>query len=226
MTSKAKKAQRLRRARGSYIYIHNPQDGWAAKFQADHRYKAPGKNVRWIEAPVVVKSRGKPRVPNDAYVAFLSELRTTLRSAEGVAPEDWKVVMAVTHGGKDGTISFDLRGDDPTYKAPNWWTASAHFRAFYDLGVRRVHFHTCCVGHSLHKLPVTGTRSAQGKPMKVTGWDSTIWETDGECSSDAYLFQGMPGCCSMRQNVERRAWKSICEVDVDASGRVLHMDRA
>jgi len=213
--SKSSRAQRARRLSGNYVIIHNPMDGWARSLKKDPRFFKLG-TVRFVPVPLVARepTTGKP---TPAYFNFLTRLEKTLKSPGG-DPGSCRVVFGPTHGFDCGKISMALNADVDE-DAPYWWAARDHFRPLYEMGVRRLHWHTCYIGTYLSGLPVTGVKSAS--PMTVTAWSCGIKPDDkGACSADTYIFQGLPSTTSMRKG-SRRPWNCLMEAKINENGDVI-----
>jgi len=215
--SKAANAQRKRRAKGhNIIIVHHPRDGWGESLQNNPKFQASINQVKFLEAPMVVKSKGPRGIPNSKWLQFMQSLKGALEPAP---LGGWKVVFGFTHGNDQGKISFDPKAGDRE-DAHDWWTPIHHFSALYAMGIRRVHLHTCSVGGYLKKLPLNGVR--QKDPLVVTAWDREIFaRDDGSCNSDGYLMEGLPSVRSMRSSTTRRSWNALIEINVDSNGAVV-----
>jgi len=225
MRTKASRAQHV--TSGWYVIVTNEADGYKRKVMLDSRYNSLGV-VRWVQAPVELTAEN--------YQKFLELVNFYVTSVKGVSPKKWKVILAVTHGRSDGGISYDpLAGK--TCKVPSWGTASQWFLPLYSAGVRRLHIHTCDVGHHLAQLELTPRPVGAPKEelMIVTAWRSGLKTFDYEvleqgniewhvecndlCYHDGYIFRGCPLTTTMRQG-QGRGYNAIFEVHVSPEGQV------
>ena len=217
--SKAARAQRRRRAKAiNLIIVHHPRDGWGEALQNNRQFKASIGQVKYLEAPMVVKTKGPSGIPNGKWLEFMQSLKGALKPT----PQGgWKVVIGFTHGNDEGKLTFDPKARKQT-NVHDWWTPVQHLSAWHALGIRRVHLHTCSVGGFLKTLPLNGDKDGEKDPLVVTAWDREIfYKDDGSCNADAYLMEGLPSVRNMRKSTTRRSWNALIEITVDRNGGVM-----
>jgi len=230
--SNASRAQKVRPGHWLIVTSSDRSDPWRSRFEKDARIESLGV-VQFLDARVELYSEfleGR----RAQFNAFLREVKAVLNSfwdeekQEGIPPSEWKVVLAFTHGDAKGGVTMhpDAENEDTHWGiASQWWTP------FYSVGVRRLHYHTCHVGHYFAdpvQFPVIkrGAEGSNDDLMTVTAWENKIGqydETGDECApNDDYLFRGMPLRRAMDKASSRngqRGFNSIWELRVSVTGR-------
>ena len=222
--NKASLAQTRKPHKDPFLFIVNRDDPWKQRLENDPRF-ASIESPHFMFGPVIMKEEDGTMGPK--WVSFVTELGEKINSIESVHPSKWKVIVSAPHGGADGKIVFDMNGGkDPL--APDWGLAKQMFPAFYEVGVRRLHFQTCLIGRHLLELKYCKkTREmTDSELMNVTAWNCSITAYDDDAigqvlvDSDDYVFRGLPGRSAMQEG-KRRSFNAIIQVYVGPEGQLL-----